>query len=75
MSNSRRHIILYIALGIVIALPYVGFFCLHKWYTNKAEDIKNARFIIVDKSSLINKGVGEEFREIAEGTYKYDQII
>lgn len=30
---------------------------------------------IVDKSSLINKGVGEEFREIAEGTYKYDQII
>ncbi|MBR5755693.1 MAG: hypothetical protein IKX97_07760, partial [Erysipelotrichaceae bacterium] len=30
---------------------------------------------IVDKSSLLNKGVDEEFREIAEGTYKYDQII
>ena len=52
MSNSRRHIILYAALGIAIVLPYVGFFCLHKWYTDKAGDIKNARFIIVDKSSM-----------------------
>lgn len=52
MSNSRRHIILYAAIGIAIVLPYVGFFCLHKWYTDKAGDIKNARFIIVDKSSM-----------------------
>jgi len=52
MNNRRRHIILYIVLGVVIALPYVGFFCLHKWYTDKTEDIKNARFIIVDKSSM-----------------------
>ena len=52
MSNNRRHIALYIALGIAIALPYVGFFCLHKWYTDKAESIKNARIIIVDKASM-----------------------
>lgn len=52
MSNNRRHIILYIVLGVAIALPYVGFIGLHRWYTNKAEDIKNARFIIVDKSSM-----------------------
>ena len=52
MNSRLRHIILYIALGIAIALPYVGFFCLHKWYTNKAEDITNARFIIVDKASM-----------------------
>lgn len=52
MNNRRRHIILYIVLGVVIALPYVGFFCLHKWYMNKVEDIKNACFIIIDKSSM-----------------------
>lgn len=52
MNNRRRHIILYIALGVVIALPYIGFGFLHGWYSDQVEGIKNARFIIVDKSSM-----------------------
>ena len=52
MSNSRKHIKIYIALGIAIVLPYIGLFFLHEWYSDKVESIKNARFIIIDKSSM-----------------------
>ncbi|MGX8713178.1 MAG: L,D-transpeptidase [bacterium] len=52
MMTKRRNIALYIVLGIVIILPYAGFWGLHQWYISKAEDIKNARFIIVDKSTM-----------------------
>lgn len=52
LMNKKRHINLYIALGIAVVLPYIGFWGICKWYVNKAEGIKNARFIIADKSSM-----------------------
>ena len=50
--NYKRHILLYIALGVAILLPYIGYGILHSWYTNKVDGIKNARFILVDKSNM-----------------------
>lgn len=47
-----RHKALYIALGIAIVLPYFGLWYLHKWYTSKTEGIRNARFMIADKSTM-----------------------
>ena len=47
-----RHKVLYIVLGIVIVLPYVGLWYLHKWYTNKTDGIRNARFMVADKSTM-----------------------
>lgn len=52
MKTNRQHIILYVALGFALVLPYVGYFGLHRWYTGKAEAINYARFIIVDKSTM-----------------------
>lgn len=52
MSNNNRHIILYVALGITIALPYVGLYALRQWYTNKTEEIKNARFMVANKQTM-----------------------
>ena len=52
MNINKRHIILYVVLGVVILLPYIGFIALNKWYSNKAEEIKYARFIIVDKANM-----------------------
>ena len=52
MNNNWRHRFLYIILGIAIVLPYLGLWYLHRWYTNKAEGIRNARFIVADKSTM-----------------------
>ena len=52
MSTKQRKIILYAALGVAVLLPYAGFVGVHRWYSHKAEGIKNARFIVVDKSAM-----------------------
>lgn len=52
MNINKRYIVLYVALGVAIILPYIGFIALNKWYSNKAEEIKYARFIIVDKANM-----------------------
>ena len=50
--NRKRQIILYILLGVVILLPYVGFVVIQNWYSNKVDEIKCARFIVVDKTQM-----------------------
>lgn len=52
MSINKRHIFLYILMGIAVLLPYLGALWLHGWYSNKVEQIKNARFVIIDKSTM-----------------------
>lgn len=52
MKTDWRHRILYIALGIAIVLPYLGLWWLHKWYAHKTESIRNACFIVADKSKM-----------------------
>lgn len=52
MSIKKRHIAIFVALGVAIVLPYIGFFALKKWYSDKAEGINYARFVIVDKATM-----------------------
>lgn len=52
MRSKHQRTALYIALGIAIILPYIGFGGIHRWYIKKAESIKNARFIVADKSTM-----------------------
>ncbi|MDR0995437.1 MAG: L,D-transpeptidase [Tannerella sp.] len=43
---------LYALLALLIALPYGGFFWLHRWYEHKAEEIGQARFLVVSKEDM-----------------------
>lgn len=56
INVKAKKIILYVLLGIVIALPYVGFVFLLHWYQDKVFEIKNAEFILVNKE-LMNLSV------------------
>jgi len=43
---------LHIVMAVLILLPYVGMFFIYNWYSNKAEKIENARFILVSKQEM-----------------------
>lgn len=50
--NRKRCTVIYIVFGIVILLPYIGFVVIQNWYSNKVDEIKYARFIVVDKTQM-----------------------
>ena len=52
VMKRTRQIILYVVWGFAILLPYVGFFVVRNWYSNKVDEIKYARFIVVDKTQM-----------------------
>ena len=49
---DAKKILLYVLLGIVIFLPYLGFIFLKHWYDRKVQDIRNAAFIVVSKEDM-----------------------
>lgn len=52
--NKRKilHIILCVAIALVVLLPYPGAIFLYKKYSSEFASVKNARFIIADKSAM-----------------------
>ena len=49
--NTKR-IILYIALAVAILLPYGGLIIMKSWYDGKVNKIRNAEFIVIDKTAM-----------------------
>lgn len=51
MKNSKLNA-LWILLGILLVIPYVGWFLVAKSYDKKVERIHNAAFLLVDKQQM-----------------------
>lgn len=49
---DTKKIILYVLLGVVILMPYLGLAYLMRWYDKKVSEIRNAAFILVEKEKM-----------------------
>lgn len=49
---ETKKVFLYVLLGLVLILPYLGLVYVKKWYDNKVQDIRNAAIIIVSKENM-----------------------
>ena len=49
---ETKKVILYVLLGIVLILPYLGLAYVKKWYDKKVQDINNAAIIVVSKEDM-----------------------
>jgi lipoprotein-anchoring transpeptidase ErfK/SrfK len=53
MSHLKKISALQLIIAILIIIPYIGMIFIHHWYNEKAEQIENARFIIISKQEMM----------------------
>jgi lipoprotein-anchoring transpeptidase ErfK/SrfK len=49
---DSKKVLLYVLLGIVVLLPYLGVVFIKHWYNRKVQEISNAAFIVVNKEDM-----------------------
>ena len=49
---DSKKVLLYVLLGMVVLLPYLGVVFIKHWYDRKVHEIRNAAFLLVNKEEM-----------------------